>query len=157
MSARISSGGSSSLSLRSKSWTESETTLLGTPVSTATPETPAQKVELFLKLFRCRESVFPKLWENKTKEKKGYSPACTNEWVRGVCGKPPQGVDYDRNLRHSGKRLTLSFTGTLTPTAERFPRARWSSSPRRLRNLVWVLYGRFGLREECPQRSAALF
>ena len=109
------------MSLRSKSWTESETTLLGTPVSTATPETPAQKVELFLKLFRCRESVFPKLWENKTKEKKGYSPACTNEWVRGVCGKPPQGADYDRNLRHSGKRLTLSFTGTLTPTAERFP------------------------------------
>lgn len=64
--------------------------LLGTPVSTAVPETPAQKIELFLKLFRCRESVFPKLWESKA-GKKGYSPACNNEWVPGVCGKPPKG------------------------------------------------------------------
>jgi hypothetical protein len=22
---------------------------------------------------------------------KGYSPVCANEWVRGVCGKPPNG------------------------------------------------------------------
>jgi hypothetical protein len=43
---------------------------------------------LFLKLFRARESVFPKLWENRAKGIKGYSPACKNEWVRGVCGKP---------------------------------------------------------------------
>lgn len=64
---------------------------LGTPASAAVPATSAEKVELFLSLFRCRESVFPKLWENKAKEKKGYSPACTNEWVRGVCGKPPNG------------------------------------------------------------------
>ena len=62
--------------------------LLGVPACISPPVAPPQKVELFLKLFRCRESVFPKLWENKTKEKKGYSPACTNEWVRGVCGKP---------------------------------------------------------------------
>lgn len=65
--------------------------LLGSLASDSVPESPAQKVELFLKLFRCRESVFPKLWENKSKGKKGYSPACGNEWVRGVCGKPPHG------------------------------------------------------------------
>src|SRR3989338_3656906 len=52
------------------------------------PTTADEKVELFLRLFRCRESVYPKLWENRAKGTKGYSPACRNEWVRGVCGKP---------------------------------------------------------------------
>lgn len=65
--------------------------LLGIPASINVAETPAQKLDLFLRLFRCRESVFPKLWENKSKGTKGYSPACTNEWVRGICGKPPNG------------------------------------------------------------------
>lgn len=64
--------------------------LLGEPVSLSVPVTPAEKVDLFLKLFRCRESVFPKLWESKA-GKKGYSPACNNEWVPGICGKPPKG------------------------------------------------------------------
>jgi hypothetical protein len=64
--------------------------LLGTPVSESVPETAGQKIDLFLRLFRCRESVFPKLWESKT-GMKGYSPACNNEWVPGVCGKPPRG------------------------------------------------------------------
>jgi superfamily II DNA or RNA helicase len=48
-------------------------------------------VDLFLSMFRCRESVYPKLWENRAKGTSGYSPACTNEWVKGVCGKPPNG------------------------------------------------------------------
>jgi hypothetical protein len=64
--------------------------VLGTVASESVPETPGQKVELFLKLFRCRESVYPKRWENKA-GKKGYSPACNNEWVPGVCAKPPKG------------------------------------------------------------------
>jgi hypothetical protein len=64
--------------------------VLGIPAALSVPETPSQKIELFLKLFRCRESVYPKLWESKA-EKKGYSPACNNEWVAGVCGKPPKG------------------------------------------------------------------
>ncbi len=46
---------------------------------------------LFLSLFRGRESVYPKLWENQSKGRKGYAPVCDNEWVRGVCGKPPHG------------------------------------------------------------------
>jgi hypothetical protein len=65
--------------------------LRGYPASATVPETPSQKLELFLKLFRCRESVFPKMWENKSKGTKGYSPACDNEWVRDLCGKPPNG------------------------------------------------------------------
>jgi superfamily II DNA or RNA helicase len=39
-------------------------------------------------LFRGREEVFPRRWENPKSGKSGYSPVCRNEWVRGVCGKP---------------------------------------------------------------------
>ena|ERR1019366_6872713 len=31
---------------------------------------------------------FPVRWENRNTGKSGYAPACANEWVRGVCGKP---------------------------------------------------------------------
>jgi hypothetical protein len=62
--------------------------LLGLTVASEVPDSPEEKVALFLKLFRARESVFPKLWENRAKGTKGYSPACKNEWLRGVCGKP---------------------------------------------------------------------
>jgi hypothetical protein len=56
--------------------------------STAENLTPTEKVALFLRLFRGREDVYPKLWQNQKTGKKGYSPACANEWVRGVCEKP---------------------------------------------------------------------
>ena len=48
----------------------------------------ADKITLFRSLFRGREDVFPRRWENPTSGKTGYSPACRNEWVRGVCEKP---------------------------------------------------------------------
>jgi superfamily II DNA or RNA helicase len=57
-------------------------------VSTTTVLTPDDKVALFLRLFRGRDDVFPKLWQNQKTGKKGYSPACANEWIRGVCEKP---------------------------------------------------------------------
>ncbi len=50
--------------------------------------TSAQKVELFMKLFRGRTEVYPKLWVNTKKGIKGYSPACSNEWDRKLCHKP---------------------------------------------------------------------
>ena len=43
--------------------------LLGTPASDCVPESPAQKIDLFLMLFRCHESVFPKRWESKAGKK----------------------------------------------------------------------------------------
>ncbi len=49
--------------------------------------TPKDKVGLFRRLFRGRDDVYPIRWESKT-GKSGYSPACGNEWVRGVCDKP---------------------------------------------------------------------
>jgi superfamily II DNA or RNA helicase len=52
------------------------------------PRTPAAKVALFRSIFRGRDDVYPKLWQNPRTGKKGYSPACANEWIRGVCEKP---------------------------------------------------------------------
>jgi superfamily II DNA or RNA helicase len=52
------------------------------------PTTSAEKVALFRNLFRGRTDVFPRYWENVKAGKKGYAPACGNEWVRGVCEKP---------------------------------------------------------------------
>ena len=48
----------------------------------------AEKLALFRSLFQGREEVFPRRWENLRTGKSGYAPACRNEWVRGVCGKP---------------------------------------------------------------------
>jgi hypothetical protein len=52
------------------------------------PETSAEKVSLFRQLFRGRDDLYPKLWTNTTTGRKGYAPACANEWVRGICEKP---------------------------------------------------------------------
>ena len=52
------------------------------------PSTSSEKVALFLELFRGRTDVYPRRWVNAKKGTKGYSPACANEWVRGVCEKP---------------------------------------------------------------------
>ena len=41
-----------------------------------------------MELFRGRTDVYPKRWVNPKKDTKEYSPACPNEWVRGVCEKP---------------------------------------------------------------------
>ena len=61
---------------------------LASSSDTAAGMTPSEKVALFRSLFRGRDDVYPKLWENARTGKKGYAPACANEWVRGVCEKP---------------------------------------------------------------------
>ena len=43
---------------------------------------------MFRRLFSGRTDVVPLRWENQKSGKSGYSPACMNEWVRGVCCKP---------------------------------------------------------------------
>ena len=58
------------------------------PLGKGTPGTNEEKIDLFLSLFGARRSVYPKLWINLRKGSKGYSPACSNEWVHGVCEKP---------------------------------------------------------------------
>ena len=48
----------------------------------------SEKITLFRSLFLGREDVFPKRWQNARTGKAGYAPACGNEWVSGICGKP---------------------------------------------------------------------
>jgi hypothetical protein len=46
------------------------------------------KIRLFMSLFKGREDVYAKRWENKSKGTSGYSPVCRNQWQKGLCGKP---------------------------------------------------------------------
>lgn len=49
---------------------------------------PQEKIQLFRSLFRGREDVYPRRFENRKSGKSGYVFVCANEWVRGVCEKP---------------------------------------------------------------------
>ncbi len=60
--------------------------LTSTRVTMASPT--SEKIAFFRNLFRGREDVFPRRWENPRTGKAGYAPVCRNEWVRGVCRKP---------------------------------------------------------------------
>ena len=56
------------------------------PVTQYSPS--ADKIKFFKSLFRGREDVYPKRWENTKTAKSGYSPVCGNEWKAGLCEKP---------------------------------------------------------------------
>jgi superfamily II DNA or RNA helicase len=82
------------------------------PLRAPSASSADDKVALFRKLFRGRDDVYAKRWENKS-GRSGYSPACKNEWVRHVCRKPCSrcnNADYlpltDQIIREhlSGKR-----------------------------------------------------
>ena len=62
--------------------------LLGRSTLMTAPETNEEKADLFLSLFRGRENIYPKRWENHKTGKSGYSPVCENEWVKPICQKP---------------------------------------------------------------------
>jgi superfamily II DNA or RNA helicase/very-short-patch-repair endonuclease len=49
---------------------------------------PESKITLFRTLFRGRDDIHARRFENRRTGKSGYSIACGNEWVRGVCEKP---------------------------------------------------------------------
>jgi hypothetical protein len=91
----------------------------------------AEKITLFRRLFAGRHDVFPTRWENTRTKRSGYAPACTNEWVKGVCGKPqvkcgecpnrafiPLSDDViERHLRgeHLTQRLGTDFVAGVYP------------------------------------------
>lgn len=55
----------------------------------ATSTSPAEtKIALFRSLFRGREDVYAARFESQKTGRSGYSIACGNEWVRGLCEKP---------------------------------------------------------------------
>lgn len=77
-------------------------------VTTASPT--ADKVALFRRLFAGRSDVSPLRWKNAKTGKAGYAPACANEWIRGVCGKPPKTMCRQtlRNEVPAARQLALS-------------------------------------------------
>lgn len=46
-----------------------------------------QKIAIFRGLFRGRTDIFANRWQNQ-QGRSGYSVACNNEWLQGVCNKP---------------------------------------------------------------------
>lgn len=48
---------------------------------------PEQKIAIFRMLFRGRTDIFANRWQSQ-KGRSGYSVACNNEWVQGICNKP---------------------------------------------------------------------
>ena len=49
---------------------------------------PEEKIMLFRSLYKGRDDVYAKRWENKNKGTNGYSPYCLNEWKSKLCIKP---------------------------------------------------------------------
>jgi superfamily II DNA or RNA helicase/very-short-patch-repair endonuclease len=61
----------------------------GCPAVAVTNHSPPDaKIKLFRFLFQGRDDVYPRRFENRKTGKSGYTPACGNEWMRGVCEKP---------------------------------------------------------------------
>jgi hypothetical protein len=60
----------------------------GTPSVVDNHSSVFAKITLFRSLFRGRDDVYPRRFESRKTGKSGYSPACANEWTRGVCEKP---------------------------------------------------------------------
>jgi len=48
---------------------------------------PSEKVRLVKSLFRGRDDVYAKRWENRN-GRSGYTPVCLNEWKPSLCRKP---------------------------------------------------------------------
>lgn len=58
------------------------------PMNAVTHQSPSEaKIALFRSLFRGRDDVYPRRFENRRTGKTGYSPVCANEWVRGLCDR----------------------------------------------------------------------
>ncbi len=66
---------------------EQEVPLPGTSsIVTATAD-PAEKIRLFMSLFKGREDLYAKRWESKDGARAGYTPVCQNEREPGLCRK----------------------------------------------------------------------
>jgi superfamily II DNA or RNA helicase len=60
--------------------------LQGASVNNQSPQ--EEKIHLFRSLFKGRDDLFPRRFENSKTGKSGYAPVCRNEWAAGNCQKP---------------------------------------------------------------------
>ncbi len=75
------------LRIRRKNLTQSPADQSNIEPSVTDFSSQTEKISLFRSLFKGREDVFPKRWTSANGEKRGYSPYCKNEWVKGICDK----------------------------------------------------------------------
>lgn len=90
---------------------------LGQPTLLHSPQTNEEKAELFLTLFRGRDDIYPKRWENNKTNKSGYSPVCENEWVNSICQKPKikcSDCKYQKFLALDSSAVSNHLRGTST-------------------------------------------
>jgi superfamily II DNA or RNA helicase len=83
-------------SLQKDSPTQLPLHLQGTSLNNQSPQD--EKIRLFRSLFKGREDVFPRRFENSKTGKSGYAPVCRNEWQAGICHKPKMAC-LDCNFR----------------------------------------------------------
>ncbi len=72
-----------------------------------------KKISLFKALFRGREDVFPRYWENKA-GKKGYNPACANNFKKGCAHLkklPCDGCENQKLIPLTDIEIKNHFTG----------------------------------------------
>ncbi len=53
----------------------------------AVPVHSGSRIAIYRSLFRGRTDIFANRWGNQ-QGRSGYSVACDNEWVKGICNKP---------------------------------------------------------------------
>ncbi len=61
---------------------------------------PEEKIELFRNLFKGRDDVYAKRWQNK-EGKGGYSPVCLKEWIKGICYKKQVKCSQCKNRKYA--------------------------------------------------------
>ncbi len=98
------------------------------------------KIALFRRLFAGRSDIFALRWENAKDGRSGYAPACANEWIGGVCGKPKI---------KCGARSNQAFLPVTDETVERHLRG-----PARSNNRADFVMGVRGQIRR-PRRSAS--
>lgn len=59
------------------------------------------KIRLFMSLFKGREDVYARRWENKNKGASGYAPVCLNQWQPWVCSKPKNPCSKCKNKSYA--------------------------------------------------------
>lgn len=74
----------------------------------------ADKRELFKSVFRGRLDVYPTRWTKADRSKSGYSPACGNRFVKGLCNISVVPCDACGNKKHialTDERLSQHLLG----------------------------------------------
>jgi hypothetical protein len=85
---------------------EQDSSPLQRPFHLNTKLRSADKIRLFMSLFKGREDLYAKRWENM-EGRSGYAPVCLNEWKAGLCGKPEARCAFCKHRSHAPLDATV--------------------------------------------------